>query len=500
MISKKRKSVIKDGSLSLLFLIAATVINSFFYKMKLMDANLLMVYVVCVLLTASMTEGFLYGILTSLSSMVAYNYFFVSPSYSLDVDNTSYIFQMSIMLLTSCITSMMTSRVKDNERKAKRRELEAAEMLHWTNQISEAESIRDVVSNAVRYTSQILNCNTSFLLTENDGSLNEQYLCQTDEGELELVPLLKREELNEAFSDMNSSEYRDCSEYRDWPIYGQSGLLGAFRFPLDAAVRMDSAQLRMFSSIKETTRLASDRLRVVKQQIKDNAIAERERYRATLLRSISHDLRTPLAGILGITEMLLDMGEETRARKDLVESIRQDAQWLYEMVENILSLTRLQDGKLIQKEPELCEEVIEAAVRRIRMRAGGRKIKVHMPEECLAASMDIKLIEQVLINMLDNAIKHTTEQGEISVSVWKQGDEAVFEVMDNGTGIREADLPNLFQLFYTSNGVNSDKKKGTGLGLAICEATITAHEGKICVRNREDTSGAVFQFTLPIEK
>lgn len=494
-----RQRIMKNSIICIFMLTAATGIGYLFQMSHLLDTNIVMTYMIGVLLTASLTDGYLYGIVEALLALGAYNYFFVTPYFSMDVDNPSYMFSILMMLFASVITSMLTSKARYNEKKAKEREAEAAELLQWTNRIAEARCIGDIAVHIVKNTGTMLGCKISCMITDDSGNLYGSYLCQTDADQTEWIPLLEREELNKAFHGADKVKWHESTLYRDYPIYGRGGLLGALRMPMEEIALMEAAQLRIFASVKETARLAMGRIYALRHQIKDNAIAERERYRATILRSISHDLRTPLAGIMGTSEMLLDMTEEDSKRR-LLEDIRQDAQWLYEMVENVLNLTRIQDGKLIHKEPEAFEEVIEAAVRRIQGRAQKRKIQIQLPGECLVVEMDIRLIEQAIINMLDNAINHTAQDGEIFISLKKQNREAVFEIKDNGTGIQEGELPYIFQLFYTSKGINSDKKKGVGLGLAICEAVIKAHNGNISAGNREDTAGAVFRFTIPMEE
>ena len=251
----------------------------------------------------------------------------------------------------------------------------------------------------------------------------------------------------------------------------------------------------------ESTALAMDRLRVMKERIRTREEANQERYRGNLLRAISHDLRTPLAGIMGTSEVIMDMTEKDDARFSLVEGIYKDADWLHSLVENILSLTRLQDGRLtLNKQPEAVEEVIGAAVLTIGKRAPEREIAVQIPDDLLMVPMDARLIGQVLVNLLANAVKHTQPGEEICVTVFKDNDFAVFTVADRGTGISERDLPHVFQMFYTTQGKGPDAKRGSGLGLAICESIVTAHGGGIHVQNRTDGKGAEFTFTLPLKE
>jgi len=225
-----------------------------------------------------------------------------------------------------------------------------------------------------------------------------------------------------------------------------------------------------------------------------------ERYRANLLRSISHDIRTPLAAMIGTAEMLNGMTGPDDPRRGLICDIQSEADWLRSLVENILNLTRLQDGPAsLLKQPEAAEEVVGEAIRHIKQRSPDHKITVHMPEALLLAPMDAKLIRQVLINLLDNAVRHTAPEDAISVTVENTGAAARFSVLDEGPGIGESDLPNVFQTFYTTRAGHADAGPGVGLGLAICETIVKAHGGEITARNRADRTGAELVFTLPME-
>lgn len=248
-----------------------------------------------------------------------------------------------------------------------------------------------------------------------------------------------------------------------------------------------------------TTRVKEDAVRAQEKE----AEIEQERYRGNLLRAISHDLRTPLSGIMGTSEMLMDMTKEDDPRHEMAVGIHKDADWLHALVENILSLTRLQDGRLnIKKEQEALEEVIGGAIAIIAERAPDHEIQVEMPEEVLMIPMDARLIEQVFVNLMDNAVKHSEpeEPITISVEVQEQVDMVRIMVADCGEGIPESDLPNIFETFYTSNTRDADSKQGIGLGLAICDTIVKAHGGTIKAGNRSDEKGAVFIFTIPMDK
>lgn len=500
-MEKKRSiiKVIKSAVICVLMLAGATGIGYVCYSLNLLDTNIVMIYMLCVLFVTSMTEGFLYGIITAFLSMGAFNYFFIVPYYSLDVDNSSYIIALVSMLFAAVITSMITSKSQMNEKAAKERERETTLLLQLTNQVTGARSIGEIAESMVKYAGSILACDMDCMITQEDGRLGSRFLSQKQEAGQKWEELAEKEQLEQAVCGSNWPEHTDSVTHRNWPIYGQDGLLAIVRIPIKEAEQLRQSQLRMFISMQKTAGLAMERLRVREQQMRSSLLMEKERYRSTLLRSISHDLRTPLAGIMGTSGMLLDMIGEEDPKSRLVKDIGQDAQWLYGLVENVLSLTRLRDSEMVRREPEACEEVIEAAVRKVESRAMRRRLQVQVPGECLIAPMDAHLMEQVLVNLLDNAIKHTAEDGEISVSVKLQQKDAVFEVTDNGRGIPEEDLPYIFEMFYTTKGMNTDKKKGIGIGLAICEAVIKAHGGSIDAMNRKN-GGTTFRFNIPLEE
>lgn len=237
-------------------------------------------------------------------------------------------------------------------------------------------------------------------------------------------------------------------------------------------------------------------LNVEKMKLKNDA--EKEQLKATLLRSISHDLRTPLTTIKNGAEVLLENPEiENADRSEILGDIISKADWTIRLVENLLSLTRIDSKKLtVKKTPEALEEVIPQAVRNVSGILGKRHIHYDMPKEMLVVPMDATLIMQVIGNILSNAVKHTSEDGNIWIKVWDTGKNAVFRIGNDGASIREEDLPHIFEMYYT--GGSDRNSEGVGLGLSICKLIVTAHGGQISARNGEN-GGVIFEFNLPME-
>ena len=241
----------------------------------------------------------------------------------------------------------------------------------------------------------------------------------------------------------------------------------------------------------------------IKQQERLRAESEKEKMRANLLRSVSHDIRTPLTSIVGATSALLDNREGFSAEQQraLLTDVRDDAQWLIRVVENLLSITRINnDQAQITKKPEAVEEVLEESVRKFRKRfPGAVQVGVDAPDSLLMVPMDAILIEQVLSNLLENAVIHGERVTEILLTVRTEDPFVCFSVRDNGCGIPRDLLPSLFDgsLKHTVPLKGGDSKRNMGIGLAVCLAIVTAHGGTMKARNVPE-GGAEISFRLPL--
>ena len=239
----------------------------------------------------------------------------------------------------------------------------------------------------------------------------------------------------------------------------------------------------------------------IKNQEKIRLESEKEKMRANLLRAVSHDIRTPLTSIAGSASVILENKNALSQDKvmELVANIKEEAQWLVRMVENLLSITRMNaENAKIDKQEELAEEVISAAVGKFEKRFPGIETEVHVPDEILLVPMDATLIEQVLVNLLENSVIHGRTTSRIRIQVSKQEDVAVFSVEDNGEGIEESVLPVIFDGNLVARGESSDNKRNMGIGLSVCKSIIKPHRGNMRAENREE-GGARMIFTLPME-
>ncbi len=242
----------------------------------------------------------------------------------------------------------------------------------------------------------------------------------------------------------------------------------------------------------------------IKLQERVHIESERAQVRANLLRAISHDIRTPLTSIIGSTSVLLDENcqlDEDQKRQ-LLQDVQDDGQWLIRVTENILSITRIDGDNQIVKTDELAEELIEAAIRKFSKRhPDSVPIEVNLPDQPLIVPMDVMLVEQVLLNLMENALIHGTGLSKIVLSLESQDGMAVFSVMDNGACMPDHMFPTLFEgTIRSDKSTNKGSKRCMGIGLAVCRTIVNAHGGTISAYNLEDREGVVFTFTIPMKE
>lgn len=241
----------------------------------------------------------------------------------------------------------------------------------------------------------------------------------------------------------------------------------------------------------------------IKQQEKVRTEIEKEQMRANLLRAVSHDIRTPLTSIVGAVSAVAENHDKLSEEKtlSLLGDVKEEAQWLVRVVENLLLVTRIDaDSAKISKEPEPVEEILAEAVTKFKKRFPGAPIKTEMPEDVLFVPMDAMLIEQVLCNLMENAILHGGVVGEILLKVRTEEDYAIFCVADDGVGIAADVLPRILsESIYRENNENIDGKRNMGIGLTVCQSIIRAHGGRVIAYNRKE-GGAAFEFSLPIKE
>lgn len=475
-----------NWAVTLSALILATLLSMLFRRTGFPEGNIVVIYILSVLMVARFTKGYGYGILASVLGMFSFNFFFTAPYHTFNVYNKSYLITFAVMLIASLLTSALTSKILRSSLEATRREKQSNMLYRITSSLAKASTVSDVATIAVQSLSNLLDCDVSCILADDAGRLNREYRLRRGE---------RRVLVRSLTGDL---EQLAIQENDILPIANASHQYGLICLP-KSRVPEEGGQEKLLSAISTQIFTAMDRERLSKEKEHAKNEADREKFKSNLLRSISHDLRTPLTGIAGSAEVLLYSLKDEDSRK-LAQGIYDDASWLTRMVENILSLTKIQEGKLLlRKQPEAVEEIVAEAVTRASKYSDSRQIRIEIPDEVLFVPMDGKLIEQVLINLIDNSVKHTRPEDEIKVSVRAEQRGVRFSVSDQGPGVEPDELPKIFTLFYKGSGSQSDSRRGIGLGLPICKAIVTAHGGEITAENNPER-GMTVSFFLPAEE
>ena len=504
MLDKIKKNNVKIFNMliniviMIILLTMATLIGFIFSKVEILETNIVIIYILFVFFISVFTKNYVYGIIGSILSIFLYNFFFTIPYYTFRLYNYGYIVTFAVMVITSTITSMLTMKLQKVAIVAKEKEKESSALYQLSNRLADAESIDDIAGFAVKIVSDSFGCLANCICFDDNNNPEKFYIQQKNENEQVRISLDDCEELKKRMNNLLLDHDED-SEYFNYPIRNNKKIFCVLRIPYDKAKYLSEYQKRLLHSIIESTSIAMERFILSQEEARIRTNAEQEKYRSNLLRSISHDLRTPLSGIIGTSEILMDISKDDEKKFNLSKEINESAEWLHSLVENILNLTRIQEGRLtMNKTIESIEDIIGVSVSIIEKRYNNRLIEVQLSEKPLFVEIDAKLINQVLVNLLDNAVKHTKENETIGIKILEDNSNIQVIVYDEGTGISNDDLPNIFQSFYTTSKESADKEKGVGLGLAICESVIKAHNGTITAKNR-NKKGAEFIITLPIK-
>lgn len=500
---------IRDLLKTMLIMIFSILISIMFGKFGFNESNIILIFILGVIFTARSTEGYFYGTIASIIGVLAFNFFFTVPYYTFRAYRSDYPITFLVMLLVAIITSMLTSKVKREAKIAYIRERRIRLLYENNKRLLMARNKNQIIKLCGESLVDMCNRTVMIIIKDSKNNLIDPriYGEERDGGDGNIFKSsLEKNILEEAFKLGRAvgigTDYCSESSVYYYPIKGQHHVLGVICMNCFQKGELTSNEKITVAAISAQVALAIEREELFEKNEKVNLDAERERLRGNLLRSISHDLRTPLTSIMGSASTILENYDllDKSIQKELLQNICEDTSWLIHSVENILSMTRVDEGKLeIEKEPEIIEEIITQAISRVRKFADNRNIKIDLPRDMVLISVDWVLIEQVFVNLIHNAIKYTPDNSEIKIKLEDIGSKVIFEVSDNGNGIPKEDLPNIFTRFYTKSKVKHIENRGIGLGLAICKSIIKAHNGEMEAFNNE-LGGATFRFSIPREE
>ncbi|MEA4963421.1 sensor histidine kinase KdpD [Lutispora sp.] len=485
-------------------LTAATLFCMVLQAFDIGDQNIIMVYILSVLMISRITMGYIYGVVASVLSVLAFNFFFTIPHYTFNAIQPGYPITFFIMLLVALITSALTIRVKIHARLAVEREHRTEVLYEINKKLLGTRGLENIMNLTNDYITKLFDRSAIFYTQDPENS--SKYAFMQSAADPDASFLLSEDEravahwvfINQKYAGAGTDTLMGAGAFYI-PVISQGNVLGVIG--LSCATGQLSQSSRAFlHMLASQVAMALERQYLSDEQRRIIIESEKEKMRSNLLRGISHDLRTPLTCISGASSAILESGDclDKQTHDKLVSNIKEDSQWLIRMVENILSVTRINEGTMnVTKTPEAAEEIVAEAINRTRKRFQNRRITAKAPDELLMIPMDGTLIEQVLINLIENAVKHSPEDSVIEVEVKKDGNDAVFQVVDHGEGISEQDFPHLFESYSPNRKRSSDSSRGLGIGLSICMSIIKAHNGKMEATNKKE-GGAVFKFTLPL--
>ncbi|MDP4133419.1 MAG: sensor histidine kinase KdpD [Bacillota bacterium] len=495
-----------DTIKSLAFLIAATLFSLLLRQLDIGEQNIIMVYILSVLIISRFTKGYAYGVISSVISVLAFNFLFVEPYYTFTAIQVGYPVTFLIMLIAALLTSAMMVRIKTQAKLAVERERKTEVLYELNKKLLVTRGLDNIMELANGYITSLYN--RSVIFYPEDPQNGNKGVIKKASSDKDISFLNASDEeavahwvfVNKKRAGAGTDTLMGAGAFY-MPIMSQGNVLGVLGISCASGNKLNHDNRAFLRMIASLVAMALERQHLSDEQRQIMVESEKESMRSNLLRAISHDLRTPLTAISGASSAILEnkstMDEQTHDK--LLSDIREDSQWLIRMVENLLSVTRINESSMnVAKTPQAVEEVVPEAVSRIRSKFPGCNIKVKVPDEFLLVPMDATLIEQVIINLLENAIKHSKRSSLIELTVKRLGSLAVFEVSDNGEGIPLQELPNLFEGYSSGKDKNADSSRGMGIGLSICRSIIKAHGGKIEAENKAE-GGAVFRFVLPIE-
>lgn len=474
-----------------------------FSALGISDTNIIMLYLLGVLVSAMVTTGHVYSLAASALSVVFFNFFFTAPHFTLRSD-PSYIATFGIMFLVALLSSSLTKRVKTQAKMNADKAYRTAILLESSHKLQNAEGPEAILSITAQQLGHLLERDLVIYPADGQGGLLPAMRFPfTEERDLSALLTPAEEAVAEWVLKNNKHAGATTSTLPSakclyLSIRGTGGALAVVGISVEGGRRIQAFEKNLMVALLDECALALEKERTLLEKQEAQAQADQEALRANLLRAISHDLRTPLTSISGNASILMESADQLTAgkRQGLFTAIYDDAMWLINLVENLLSITRLEDGRVhMNMEPELLEDIFTEALSHLDRNAARHRIEVHLADDMLMADMDARLMVQVVINIVNNAVKYTPEGSRITLSARRSHQTVVVEIADDGPGIPDAAKEKLFDMFYTNGKERGDGRRGLGLGLSLCKSIVTAHGGWIeAVDNHP--RGTVFRFTL----
>jgi len=480
---------------SILLVGAGTVLSALVHPL-FSPANLVMIYLLTVVI-AAIYLGRGPSLLAAVLSVAAFDYFFVPPSLTLAVSDSEYLLTFLGLLVVGLVISNLAVRVREQAESAERREVQTAELYALSRDLAVAVDLDGIMQAVLTHISQTFGREVVVLLPEG-GTVKPRSLSPgftLSENELAVATWA----FQHGQPAGRGTDTLPAASVHYLPLKTARGVVGVLGVkPSDPNNRLSPDQRRLLGAFASQAALAIERAQLAEQARQAEVLQATEKLQTALLNSISHDLRTPLVSITGALSSLQvdDIELDKATRHNLVDNAREEAERLNRLVGNLLDMTRIEAGALkVAREPCDVQDVIGAALEPLDDRLRNRPLTVDIPPDLPLVPMDFVLIAQVLLNVLDNALKYSPPDAPVEVLARVEGPEAHVQVADRGVGIPPDDLSRVFDKFYRVQ--QPGQVSGTGLGLSICKGIVEAHGGRIWAQNREG-GGTVITLALPL--
>ncbi len=481
--AKPKTPIRLSGYMASLALVAAATLLSLPARPYLEPANMVMIYLL-VVVVAALRLGRKQAILTAFLGVLAFDFFLVPPRLTFAVADTQYIITFAALFAVGIIISSLVSMARERSEALRDREAQTNSLYHLSRDLAATADIETLLEAVLKNLGESLNARAAVILPEGERMKVAAAGKGLHPGVKELAvadwSFRNRKEAGRGTETLGSAELLHL------PLQASGNLLGVLGIKLENEADYRSRQARrLLDAFASQTAMALERIQLSRQAEQAQILHARENLERALLNSISHDLRTPLVSITGALDTLRErvhtLADE--ARLELLDTAWEEAERLNRFVGNLLDMTKLEAGA-VKLRRELCdvEDLVGCALAAMERRLGERKVELHVPSTLPPVRLDMTLMTQVLVNLLDNAVKYTPSDSPIEIAARADGGRLVIEVADRGAGIPERDLKRVFDKFYrlpVPEGAG-----GTGLGLSISKGIVEAHGGTIQAENR----------------
>ena len=494
----------KDYFLTVFIFAVCTFIGLLFQKLNFTDTNIVTIYILGVLVTSIVTDSYLCSVAGSFLSVVLFCFFLTEPRMSFQTYAVGYPVTFLIMLISSVLTGALAAKLKTHAKLSAQLAFRTQVLFDTDRLMQKAKGETEILDVTCTQLIRLLNRNITAYVVENGTLSGGKLFSGEKENTEDFLTSEEQQTARWAYENRQragaSTQHFSQAKCLYLAIRSGNNVYGVIGIPLQKET-LDSFEYSILLSVINECALAMENAQNAMEKEKNAVLAKNEQLRADLLRAISHDLRTPLCSISGNADMLISNSDrlDKATKHQIYTDIYDDSEWLIGVVENLLSITRLNDGRLKFKfTDQLLDEVIAESLRHISRKHDDYKIVADC-EELVLVRMDVRLIIQVLVNLIDNAIKYTPPGSVICIRGIKTDGKAQISVEDNGPGIPEEMKPHIFEMFYTGKTTVADSHRSLGLGLALCHSIIEAHNGTLILTDHAP-HGCNFIFTLPLSE